>query len=347
MKAGLVGYSLVGKTTLFNALTAMQKGSAAAGHGQANLGAIKVPDARVESLTAIYKPRKKTHAEMRFVDVPGPRGKGSGLDAESIKALGDADAFCLVLRAFPGGDGSPANPLQQLRDFDAELVLADLALVEKRLDRLRKEHGKGGAEYHELSRLAEHLDAARPLRTMKWSDAEDKEMGHFQFLSRRPMLVAVNVAEEDAARPPSTELLASSKERGAEAISVCAAVEAEIAQLDPKDQGEFLESVGLVEPARARFIRAAYRLLDLISFFTVGEDEVKAWTIRRGDRAPRAAGRIHSDLERGFIRAEVIHYDDFIAAGSEGKARHEGKLRLEGKEYVVQDGDIVNFRFAV
>jgi GTP-binding protein YchF len=347
MKAGLVGYSLVGKTTLFNALTAQHKGSAAAGHGQANLGAIKVPDTRVDALTAIYKPRKKTYAEMRFVDVPGPRGKGSGLDADSIKALGDADAFCLVLRAFSGGDGSPANPLQQLRDFDAELVLADLGLVEKRLDRLRKEHGTRGAEYHELSRLGEHLEAGRPLRTMKWSDAEEKEMAHFHFLSRQPLLVGVNVAEEEAAKPLPGDLLGAAKERGADALSFCAAVEAEIAQLDPQDQREFLESVGLSEPARARFIHAAYGLLDLISFFTVGEDEVKAWTIRRGDRAPRAAGRIHSDLERGFIRAEVTHYDDFIAAGSEAKARHEGKLRLEGKEYVVRDGDIINFRFAV
>src|SRR5262245_52287559 len=347
MKAGLVGYALVGKTTLFNALTAQHKGSTAAGHGQANLGAIKVPDARVDALTAIYKPRKKTYAEMRFVDVPGPRGKGSGLDAESIKALGDADAFCLVLRAFPGADGSPAYALRELRDFDAELVLADLALVEKRLDRLRKEHGKGGAEFHELSRLGEHLNAARPLRTMRWSDAEEKEMSHFHFLSRQPMLVAVNVAEEQAAAPPDPELLAAAQERGAEALAFSAAVEAEISQLELEDQGEFLESVGLSEPARARFIRAAYHLLDLISFFTVGEDEVRAWTIRRGDRAPRAASRIHSDLERGFIRAEVVHYDDFIAAGSEAKARHEGKLRLEGKEYVVRDGDIINFRFAV
>jgi GTP-binding protein YchF len=346
MKAALVGYSLVGKTTLFNALTGQQRGSGA-GHGHANLGAIKVPDPRVDALAAIFHPRKKTYAEMSFVDLPGPRGKGSGLDAESIKALGDAEAFCLVLRAFPGGDGSPPDPLRQLRDFDAELVLADLALVEKRLDRLRQEHRKGDAEGHELSRLAEHLEPGRPLRTMRWSDPEEKEMAHFHFLSRQPMLVALNVPEEEVAAPPAAELLGAAKERGAEVIAFCAAVEAEIAQLEPQDQREFLDSLGLSEPAGARFIRAAYRLLDSISFFTVGEDEVKAWTIRRGDRAPRAASRIHSDLERGFIRAEVIHYEDFIAVGSEARARHEGKLRVEGKEYVVQDGDIINFRFAV
>jgi len=346
MKAGLVGYALVGKTTLFNALTGLHRDSSGA-HGHTNLGTIKVPDPRVDALSDIYKPRKKTYAEMSFVDLPGARGKGSGLDADSIKALADVDAFCLVVRAFPGGDGSPPDPLRQLRDFDAELVLADMGLVEKRLDRLRKEHGKGTAEFHELSRLAEHLEGSHPLRTMRWSEAEEKEMAHFHFLSRQPMLVAVNVPEEAASTPASAEVTEAAQQRGANAIALSAEVEAEIAQLEPKDQRDFLDSLGIAEPARARFIRAAYRLLDLISFFTVGEDEVKAWTIRRGDRAPRAAARIHSDLERGFIRAEVMHYNDFITAGSESKARHEGRLRLEGKEYVVNDGDIINFRFAV
>jgi len=159
--------------------------------------------------------------------------------------------------------------------------------------------------------------------------------------------VVVNVAEEAAAAPPPPGVADAARARGAEVLSLCAAVEAEIADLDPAEQPEFLASLGLSEPARARFLRAAYHLLDLISFFTVGEDEVRAWPIRRGDKAPRAAGRIHSDLERGFIRAEVVHYDDFLALGSEAKARHEGKLRLEGKEYVVKDGDILNIRFAV
>src|SRR5262249_35118545 len=209
------------------------------------------------------------------------------------------------------------------------------------------EHGKGTAEFHELSRLGQHLEGGQPLRTMHWSEAEEKEMAHFHFLSRQPMLLAVNVPEEAAGAPASAEVTEAAKQRGAEAIALSAEVEAEIAQLDPKDQRDFLESLGIAQPARARFIRAAYELLDLISFFTVGEDEVKAWTIRRGDRAPRAASRIHSDLERGFIRAEVVHYQDFMACGSEAKARHEGKLRLAGKGYVVQDGDIITFRFTV
>jgi ribosome-binding ATPase len=346
MKAGLVGYSQSGKTTLFNALTGLHKGTGGT-RAQVNLGAIKVPDPRIDALSAIFKPRKTTYAEMQFVDVPGPAGKGTGLDADALKALGVVDSFCLVVRGFPSADGSAADPERELRDFDAELVLHDLALVEKRLDRLRKEHGKGTGEFHELERIHPQLDQGKPLRTMKWSDAEEKEMAHFAFLSRRPMLVVVNVAEDAAAAPPPAGVEAVAREVGSEVLALCAAVEAEIAELAPAEQPEFLASLGLKEPAQARFIRAAYHLLDLVSFFTVGEDEVRAWPIRRGDRASRAAGRIHSDLERGFIRAEVTHYDDFIALGSESKAKQEGKLRLEGKEYVVRDGDILNIRFAV
>ena len=346
MKAGLVGYSQSGKTTLFNALTGLHKGGPAA-RGQVHLGGIKVPDPRIDALAAIFKPKKTTYAEMRFIDVPGPAGKGSGLDVESLRALAEADAFCLVLRGFTAVDGTPADPPRELNDFDAELVLHDLAIVEKRLDRLRKEQHKGSGEFHELERLHAQLDQGGALRVMSWSDAEEKELAHFGFLSRRPLLVVVNVPEEAAAAPPPPALEAGARTRGAEVLSLCAAVEADIAELDPAEQPDFLQSLGLSEPARARFIRAAYRLLDLISFFTVGEDEVRAWPIRRGDRAPRAAGRIHSDLERGFIRAEVTHYDDFVALGSESRARHEGKLRLEGKEYVVKDGDILNVRFAV
>jgi len=346
MRAGLVGYAQSGKTTLFNALTGLHRGGAA-GRGQVNLGAIKVPDARVDALSEIFHPKKTTFAEMRFIDVPGPTGKGSGLDADALRTLAEADAFCLVVRGFAAADGSAADPERELRDFDAELVLHDLAVVEKRLDRLRKEQKKGTGEFHELERLHGHLEGGEPLRAMAWSGAEDKELAHFAFLSRRPLLVIVNAEEEAAAELPPAAVERAARERAAEVLSLCAKVEAEIAELEPAEQAEFLASLGLTEPARARFIRAAYHLLDLISFFTVGEDEVRAWPIHRGDHAPRAAGRIHSDLERGFIRAEVTHYEDFIALGSEAKARQEGKLKLEGKEYVVQDGDILSIRFSV
>jgi GTP-binding protein YchF len=343
MKAGLVGYAQSGKTTLFNALTGLHAGARA----QVNLGAIKVPDPRVDALSAIYEPKKTTYAEMRFVDVPGPKTKGSGLDAEALRALTEVDAFCLVVRGFPAPDGTAADPARELSDFDAELVLHDLGVVEKRLERMRREHGKGTSEFQELERLYAHLDPGNPLRSMTWSEAEEKELAHYDFLSRRPLLVVVNAAEESAAAPPPPAVEEAARLRSAQVLALCASVEAEIAQLDPAEQPEFLHSLGLSEPARARFLRAAYALLDLISFFTVGEDEVRAWPIHRGDKAPRAAGRIHSDLERGFIRAETMHYQDFIAAGSEAKARQEGKLRLEGKEYVVRDGDILNIRFAV
>ncbi len=343
MKAGLVGYAQSGKTTLFKALTGLHAGARA----QVNLGAIKVPDPRIDALSALFRPKKTTYAEMRFVDVPGPRSKGSGLDADALRALAEVDAFCLVVRGFPALEGTPADPARELADFDAELVLHDLAIVEKRLDRMRREHGKGTGEFHELERLHGQLDQGLPLRAMPWSDAEAKELAHYDFLSRRPLLAVLNVAEEDAAAPAPAAFLDAAHARSADVLSLCAAVEADIAQLDPAEQPAFLESLGLKEPARARFLAAAYRLLDLISYFTVGEDEVRAWPIHRGDRAPRAAGRIHSDLERGFIRAEVMHSDDLLAAGSEHKARQEGKLRLEGKEYVVKDGDVLNIRFAV
>ena len=336
MKAGLVGFPLSGKTTLFNAITTLHR----AGDSHVHLGAIKVPDKRIDHLAAVYKPRQVTYAEMRFVDL-----HGKGMDGESLRALSDVDALCLVVRGFSGVDGTAPEPLRELRDFDAELVLADLGVVERRMDRLRKEHGgTTGSEFHELSNLRSHLEAGNALRTMRWTAAEEHEMAHFGFLSRRPMLVVHNVGESDAARPLSPEVDAEVRARGAEALVLSAEVEAEIAELDPAEQPAFLESIGLREPARDRFIRAAYHLLDLISFFTVGEDEVRAWTVHRGDKAPKAAGKIHSDLERTFIRAEVIHYEDFVAAGGEAKAREKGKMRLEGKEYVVRDGDILHIR---
>jgi len=247
MKAGLVGYARSGKTTLFNALTGLHKGGA--GKPQVNLGAIKVPDRRVDALSAVFKPRKTTYADMRFVDVPGPAGKGSGLDADSLRALAEVDAFCLVVRGFAAADGTPGDPERELRDFDAELVLHDLAIVEKRLERLLKEHGRGSAEHHELERLHPQLERGLPLRTMRWSEAEEKELGHFDFLSRRPLLVAVNAGEEAASEPPPAAVERAASERGAEVLSLCAAVEAEIAELDPAEQPEFLASLGLKEPA--------------------------------------------------------------------------------------------------
>lgn len=335
MRAGLAGFARSGKTTLFNALTGLKRGPEAKLH----LGAIKVPDPRLDRLSAMFKPRRTTPAEVLVADLPGPRSKGVTLQPEALQALREVDALCLVLGAFP----ADAAPLQQLRDYDSELILSDLEVAEKRLHRLHQERNSGG-ETQELQRVAKHLEAGSPLRTMAMSDAEEHAVAHFGFFSRKPLLVVLNVADADAAKPVPLAIQVGAGVLGADSIALAAEVEAEIAELPAEEQPDYLASVGVAEPARARFLRAVYALLHQISFFTVGEDEVRAWTIRRGDRAARAAGRIHSDLEKSFVRAEVVHYDDFIAAGTEHRARETGKLRLEGKDYVVQDGDILQVR---
>lgn len=335
MRAGLAGYSRSGKTTLFNALTGLRRGPEAKLH----LGAIKVPDARLDRLSAIFKPRKTTPAEVTLADLPGPRAKGAALEPEALQALREVDALCLVLGAFE----PDADPLRDLRDYEAELILSDLQAAEKRMHRLRQERDTG-AETQELTRVIRHMEAGAPLRTLAMSEAEEQALLHFGFLSRKPMLVVVNVAEQDAGGAVDPKLDAAARAQGAQALALSAEVESEIAELPATEQPDYLASLGLSEPARARFLRAVYGLLQRISFFTVGEDEVRAWTIRQGDRAARAAGKIHTDLEKSFVRAEVMHFDDFIAAGSEHRARETGKLRLEGKDYVVKDGDILHVR---
>lgn len=335
MRAGLAGYSRSGKTTLFNALTGLRRGPEAKLH----LGSIKVPDPRLDKLSAIFKPRKTTPAEVLLADLPGPRSKGAALEADALSALREVEALCLVLRSFE----PDADPSRDLRDYDAELIVSDLAAAEKRIHRLKQERSAGG-ELLELQRVAQHLESGAPLRTLAMSDAEEQALHHFGFLSRKPLLVVNNVAESDAAGPVPPGLLETARSQGAEAVALSAEVESEIAELPAAEQPDYLASLGLREPARAVFLRAVYALLHQICFFTVGEDECRAWTIRRGDRASRAAGRIHSDLEKSFVRAEVIHYEDFIAAGSEHHARETGKLRLEGKDYVVHDGDILTIR---
>ena len=332
MKAALVGLPQSGMTTLFNALTALHRAGA-----HAHLGALKVPDPRVEALAALYLVRKATHAEIVFVDLPGARV--AGLAGEALTMLADVDALCVVLRAFVGHDGSPPQPLHQLREIEADLVLGDLVVVDRRLDRLRKTHGgRGSGEYHELEAIERHLRADRPLRALSMSEAERRALAPFGLLSLKPMLAVVNMGEADAGKPVPAEIEAEQRARGGEAIALCATLESEIAELDPAEQPAFLESIGLSEPVRDRFIHATYHLLDLLTFFTVGEDEVRAWTLRRGDKAPRAAGRINPELERGFSRVEVTHYGELAST------REKGRSRLEGKEYVVRDGDLLRVR---
>ncbi len=346
MKAGLVGFAQTGKTTFFNALTGQHAQTGGGRSDKANLGVIKVPDVRIDRLSSIFSPRRTIYAEVLFVDVPGSRGKGGGFDTATLNALREADALVLVLRGFVGIDGSEPDPVRELADFESELILNDLVMVERRLERLRKEAGHD-REKAVLDRLNAALQEEVPLRRVDLAPEDEREVSSFAFLSRRPLLVVLNAAEADVVRGVPPELEAAASERQLGVMIACAAIEAEVAVLAPEEQREFLADLGVSEPAAARLIQRAYELLDYVSFFTVGEDEVRAWPVHRGSKAPRAAGRVHSDIERGFIRAEVMRYDEFIEVGTEARMKELGKLRVEGKEYVVQDGDIVHFRFNV
>jgi GTP-binding protein YchF len=345
MKVGLTGFPGSGKTTVFHALTGLQP---AAGESRPNLGVIKVPDPRVDKLAEIWSPRKTTYAEVTFVDFPPSRVAGQKravLDADAIAALRDADALVEVVRAFPDLAGAPATPAADLEAFAAEILLADLVVVEKRLERVRKEKGHD-RERALLERVASALEAGTALRTLDFAPEERAALAGFALLSLRPLLIVLNVSEGEVASAPPPDVAAAAAAEGAEALVLSAKVEAEVADLEAADRAAFLADLGLTESARDRFIRASYALLDLVSFLTTGEDECRAWPIRRGTTAVKAAGKIHSDIERGFIRAEVVAFEDFVRLGSEAKCRAAGKLRLEGKDYVVRDGDIVHFRFA-
>lgn len=345
MKAGLVGYAQTGKTTLFNALTGLSAQTGAAGRGsKANLGTIRVPDERVDALSAIFKPKKTIFAEVVFVDVPGPRAVGSGLDAANVQALRETDALVLVLRGFE--EAEPPNPARELADFQAELMLNDQIVIERRLERLQRERGHE-REQVVLTLCLEQLNAEKPLRLLQLGPEQEREIVSYAFLSRRPLLAVLNTTEDNASKPVPDDVAKAAEKLTIEVSVVCASLEAEVASLDASEQAEFLAGMGITEPASAKVVRAAYRLLDYISFFTVGEDEVRAWTVYRGDKAPRAAGRVHSDIERGFIRAEVMKYSEFMEVKSEPRMKELGKLHVEGKEYVVQDGDILHFRFNV
>jgi hypothetical protein len=350
MKVGIAGFPRGGKTTIFNALTGQHADVGGFSEpGKVHLGTIKVPDARIDRLAEIFKPRKTTYAEMIFVDFPAASAAagGTALDTATLTQMRETDALVQVVRGFDDPiEGSAPDPLLDLANFKSELILSDLVLIERRLERLKREKGND----HEkalLERCKTALDAEQPLRQLEIVGEEATLIAGFGFLSRRPLMVVLNVAESDVrgAMPPRVaEWLATELMDG---LLLSGKIEMEIAALPPEDRQAFLEDLGLTATARDRFIRAAYQLLDQISFLTSGEDEVRAWTIRRGTSAVRAAGKIHSDIERGFIRGEVVHYEDFVKHGSDAKCREAGKLRLEGKEYVVLDGDIIHFRFNV
>ncbi|HEX2049153.1 MAG TPA: DUF933 domain-containing protein [Actinomycetota bacterium] len=322
---GIVGLPYAGKSTLFTALT--RTGGSG---GRSNQAVVEVPDERLEVLARIERSRRVVPAKVRFVDVPG------GLTAQGIAEFRTTDALCLVLRAF-GPDADPARELASLR---AELVLADLAAVESGLDKARKKaraNLAGRAEADVLQRAHALLEEERLLRDGDLDDAARKVLRGYGPLTLKPWVVVVNVAEGDDA-PAAV---------AGDAVAVSAALEAEVAGLERGEAAELLAGFGVESPGLDRVIAQCYRALDLITFLTTGEDETRAWEVRRGARAPEAAGAIHSDLERGFIRAEVVAYDDLVAAGSWDAAKSKGLLRVEGKDYVVREGDVLHVRFAV
>jgi len=261
--------------------------------------------------------------------------------------MGEVDALCHVLRAFASDTHPDApNPAREIADLEAEIVLADLDLMERRVQKLTKERGSP-RELELLSRLRDHLEQEKPLRTAKLSADDSKVISGYRFLSAKPLLCVANVDESAVAEPVPADIEEAAGSRGLTTVVLSGRIEMEIAQMADEEQPEFYESLGLKEPARDRFIRAAFALLDLISMLTAGPDECRAWPIRRGQRAPQAAGKIHSDIERGFIRAETITYDDFVACGGEQGAKDAGKMRAEGRDYPVKDGDVFHFRFNV
>jgi GTP-binding protein YchF len=346
MKIGLVGFAGSGKTTVFNAMTGLNVPVGIG--GDIRLGTVKVPDDRIDTLSSIFSPKKTTYAEMRFCDIPGEYGADKkGLSPRALQQIRDQEALCLVLRDFVNPDlADEPDPTGDLQAFSSECLLADLEIVERRLDRIRKEGGNA-VEIATLEKAYTTLMSEHPLRALSDQELNRELLRGYGLLTDRPLLVILNHAEINAANDLPRTLKDEIETLGAGGLALSASVEAEIADLDLEDQVAFLEDLGLQRSALTRFIRTSYALLDLISFFTVGPDEVRAWTITRGMTARPAAGRIHSDLERGFIRAEVTPYDVFMKYGSEQAVKEAGRLQVEGKDYVVSDGDILHVRFNV
>ena len=346
MKVGLVGFPGSGKTTVFNAMTGQD---APVGYGgEVRRAVVRVPDPRLDRLSAIHRPGKTTFANVVFCDIPGEHdSERRGLSTAALQRVRDQEALCLVLRDFdnPALERAP-DPAAELEAFHAECLLADLVFVERWLERARRE-ARRGPEVAAFERMREALESERPLRLLPRSELNRMLLRGHSLLTDMPLMVVVNREEDEAAEALPDALRSSLARMGAGGMTLSASLEAEIAGLNPADQDEFLREMGLSETALDRFIRAAYELLDLVSFFTVGGDEVRAWTVRRGTRARRAAGKIHSDMERGFIRAEVIPYQVFAEHGSERAVKAAGRLRVEGKDYVVRDGDLLHVLFNV
>ena len=355
MQLGILGLSKSGKTTLFNTLTASHQATDKfAASAQTNMGTATVRDTRLEQLRDLFKPKRYVPATVQYVDIPGIK-RGESAESLDLAKLKTVDALVHVVRAFedpeilhPEGSLDPARDVEML---DLELILADHDLVERRLDRLEKasKRGLNPEEQREKALLQDvilpALEAEKPLREIALDPEDERRLRGFQLLSAKPMLIVVNVAEDRAGASVSD--LGLVLRPAVSAVVVSAPIEQEISALPPEEQKEFLADLGLSEPSLDRVNRASYELLGLIAFFTVGEDEVRAWTIRRGTKAREAAGTIHSDIERGFIRAEIVHWDDLVRLKTMAACSKAGLTRLEGKEYEIKDGDVAHFRFNV